>query len=49
VSNIVESKKTRKTVKDDRFRFKTDKVVVDTATEDFYRPTTGVIRRCLAT
>ena len=47
MSNIVESKKTRKTVKDDRFRFKTDKVVVDTATEDFY--TTGVIRRCLAT
>ena len=47
MSNIVESKKTRKTVKDDRFRFKTDKVVVDTATEDFY--TNGVIRRCLAT
>ena len=35
-----ESKKKRKTVMDEQFRFKTDKVVVDTATEDFY--TTGV-------
>src|SRR5688572_13800320 len=31
----------------EQLRFKTDKVVVETATEDLY--TTGVIRRCLAT
>ena len=45
MSNIVESKKIRKTVMDEQSRFKTDKVVVDTATENVY--ITGVIRRCL--